>query len=147
MSIKININEKQYKIPDRLTVDQYHKAIQFDWSDTKYYPMIVAQLTGAPIKQLMLADEEAMTLAIAFIVKAMNDRNQCQIIDLDTMTFGQFVDLDVYVTGGLEQNFKAIIDIIVAPLENVNFGEIRRVVYDILVYNLNIHDCVFYILS
>ena len=40
-----------------------------------------------------------------------------------------------------------IIDIIVAPLENVNFGEIRRVVYDILVYNLNIHDCVFYILS
>ena len=46
MSIKININEKQYKIPDRLTVDQYHKAIQFDWSDTKYYPMIVSQLTG-----------------------------------------------------------------------------------------------------
>ncbi len=112
MSIKININKKQYKIPDRLTVEQYSKSIQFDWSDPKYYPMIVSQLTGAPIKQLMLADEEAMTLAIAFIVKAMNDRNQCQIIDLDTMTFGQFVDLDVYVTGGLEQNFSAIIDII-----------------------------------
>ena len=55
MSIKININKKQYEIPDRLTVEQYSKAIQFDWSDPKYYPMIVAQLTGAPVKQLMIA--------------------------------------------------------------------------------------------
>jgi hypothetical protein len=112
MSIKININEKQYKIPDRLTVDQYHKAIQFDWSDTKYYPMIVAQLTGAPIKQLMLADQDAMLLAIGFMVKAMNDRTECKMMDLDDITFGQFIDLDVYLTGGLDQNFKSIIDII-----------------------------------
>ena len=62
MSIKININEKQYEIPERLTVAQYSKAIQFDWTDPKYYPMVVAQLTGAPIKLLMQADEEAMTL-------------------------------------------------------------------------------------
>ncbi len=112
MSIKININKKQYEIPDRLTVEQYSKAIQFDWSDPKYYPMIVAQLTGAPVKQLMLAEQDAMLLAIGFMVKAMNDRKQCQMIDLDSMTFGQFVDLDVYLTGGLDQNFGAIIDII-----------------------------------
>lgn len=112
MSIKININEKRYEIPDRLTVEQYSKAIQFDWSDPKYYPMIVAQLTGAPIKQLILAEQDAMLLAMGFMVKAMNDRKQCQMIDLDAMTFGQFVDLDVYLTGGLDQNFSAIIDII-----------------------------------
>ena len=112
MSIKININKKQYEIPDRLTVEQYSKAIQFDWSDPKYYPMIVAQLTGAPVKQLMLAEQDAMLLAMGFMVKAMNDRKQCQMIDLDAMTFGQFVDLDVYLTGGLDQNFSAIIDII-----------------------------------
>ena len=112
MSIKININKKQYEIPDRLTVEQYSKAIQFDWSDPKYYPMIVAQLTGAPIKQLILAEQDAMLLAMGFMVKAMNDRKQCQMIDLDAMTFGQFVDLDVYLTGGLDQNFSAIIDII-----------------------------------
>ena len=112
MSIKININEKRYEIPDRLTVEQYSKAIQFDWSDPKYYPMIVAQLTGAPVKQLMLAEQDAMLLAIGFMVKAMNDRQKCKMIDLDSMTFGQFVDLDVYLTGGLDQNFGAIIDII-----------------------------------
>lgn len=112
MSIKININEKQYEIPDRLTVDQYHKAIQFDWQDPKYYPMVVSQLTGAPISLLMKADKEAMTLAISFVVKAMNDRQETKLMNLDGMTFGQFVDLDVYLTSGLDQNFKSIVAII-----------------------------------
>jgi hypothetical protein len=112
MSIKININKKQYEIPERLTVAQYSKAIQFDWTDPKYYPMVVAQLTGAPISQLSRANEEAMTLAIAFIVKAMNDRQELKMMDLDSMTFGQFVDLDTYIVGGLEKHFTAIIDII-----------------------------------
>ena len=112
MSIKININEKQYEIPERLTVAQYSKAIQFDWTDPKYYPMVVAQLTGAPISQLNRAHEDAMTLAIAFIVKAMNDRQECKMIDLDSMTFGQFVDLDTYIVGGLEKHYGAIIEIL-----------------------------------
>ena len=46
----ININSKRYEIPERLTIEQYQKAMAFDWEDPKYYPMIVSQLTGAPIK-------------------------------------------------------------------------------------------------
>ena len=112
MSIKININEKQYEIPDRLTVDQYHKAIQFDWSDPKYYPMVVAQLTGAPISLLMKADDEILHLGMGFVVKSMNDRKVCKMLDLDTITFGQWVDLDIYLTGGLDTNMEKIIAIL-----------------------------------
>jgi len=112
MSIKININNTKYEIPERLTVDQYSKAIQFDWTDPKYYPMIVSQLTGAPIKLLMQADEEAMTLAIALVIKAMNERQESKLIDLDSMTFGQFVDLDTYIVQGLDTHFKSITGIL-----------------------------------
>jgi len=112
MSIKININKTKYEIPERLTVDQYSKAIQFDWTDPKYYPMIVSQLTGAPIKLLMQADEEAMTLAIALVIKAMNERQETRLIDLDSMTFGQFVDLDTYIVQGLDTHFKSIAKIL-----------------------------------
>ncbi len=117
MSIKININKEKYEIPERLTVDQYHKAIQFDWQDPKYYPMIVSQLTGAPISLLMKADEDAMTLAIAFVVKAMNERQETKLMDLDAMTFGQFVDLDTYIVGGLDTNFKSIVNILAPDAE------------------------------
>ena len=40
-----------------------------------------------------------------------------------------------------------IVDIIVGNIDNVDFGELRRILYDILVYNLNIHDCIYWILS
>ena len=100
MSIKININDKQFAIPDRLTVAEYSKAIQFDWSDSKYYPMIISQLTGAPLFLMSKANDEILHLGMGFVVKSMNDRKECKMLDLESLTFGQWVDLDVYLTGG-----------------------------------------------
>ena len=57
---QININNKSYEIPNRLTIDQYQKAMAFDWEDPKYYAHIVSQLTGAPIDKLQQANEESM---------------------------------------------------------------------------------------
>jgi hypothetical protein len=110
--VTININNHKYKIPERLTVEQYHAALQFDWEDPKYYPMIVSQLTGAPIALLTKANEEAMTLAIAMIVKSMNDRQECKTLDLESLTFGEFVDLDVYLALGLDKHFLDIVGLI-----------------------------------
>ena len=112
MSIKININDKQFAIPDRLTVAEYSKAIQFDWSDSKYYPMIISQLTGAPLLLMSKANDEILHLGMGFVVKSMNDRKECKMLDLEGLTFGQFVDLDVYLTGGLDTNIEKIIEIL-----------------------------------
>ena len=106
--VTININNKSYRIPERLTVEQYHKALQYDWEDPKYYPMIVAQLIGISPSTLIGAKEEALTLAIAFIVKSMNERRECKTLDLEQLEFGQFVDLDVYLALGLDNHFMAI---------------------------------------
>ena len=112
MSIKININDKQFAIPDRLTVAEYSKAIQFDWSDPKYYPMIISQLTGAPLPLMSKANDEILHLGMGFVVKSMNDRKECKMLDLEGLTFGQWVDLDVYLTGGLDTNIEKIIAIL-----------------------------------
>ena len=110
--VTININNKSYRIPERLTVEQYHKALQYDWEDPKYYPMIVAQLIGISPSTLIGAKEEALTLAIAFIVKSMNERRECKTLDLEQLEFGQFVDLDVYLALGLDKHFMAIQELI-----------------------------------
>ncbi len=98
MSMTININDKKYEIPERLTREQYAKAIQFDWHETKYYPMIMAQLTGAPINLLLKSKKQAMYLGMALLVKSMNQRTECEMLDLDKITFGQFVDLEVMIS-------------------------------------------------
>ena len=114
---QININNVGYTIPERLTVEQYYKAIQFDWEDPKYYPMIIAQLTGAPLALLAKAGDESLTLAIALIVKSMNDRRECTMLDLEQIQFGQFVDLDVYLALGLDKHFSDITAILAPGVE------------------------------
>lgn len=110
--VTININNKAYKLPERLTVEQYHSMLQFDWEDPTFYPKIVGTLIGCNPLKLVNAPRESMVLAISFIVKSMNERKECKTIDMQAMTFGQFVDLDVYLSLGLEKHFKDIIELI-----------------------------------
>ena len=115
--VTININNKAYKIPERLTVEQYHSMLQFDWEDPTFYPKIVGTLVGCNPLTLINAPQESMVLAISFIVKSMNERKECKTIDMQAMTFGQFVDLDVYLSLGLEKHFKDIIELIAPKAE------------------------------
>ena len=108
----ININSKRYEIPERLTIEQYQKAMAFDWEDPKYYPMIVSQLTGAPIKMLKAAGEEPLTLAIALIVHQMNQRTKCKMKDLTEITFGEFIDLDVWISLGVDKHLQDMANIL-----------------------------------
>jgi len=41
----------------------------------------------------------------------------------------------------------SIVDTILNSQEDLNFSNLRQLLYDLLVYNLNIHDCIFYILK
>ena len=109
---QININNKAYKIPERFTIEQYQAAMAYDWEDPKYYPMVVSQLTGAPIKQLQAADEESLVLAIALIVHQMNVRTKCKLVNLDEITFGQFIDLDVWISLGVDKHLEAMAEIL-----------------------------------
>jgi hypothetical protein len=108
----ININSKRYEIPERLTIEQYQKAMAFDWEDPKYYPMIVSQLTGAPIKMLKAAGEEPLTLAIALIVHQMNQRTKGKMKDLTEITFGEFIDLDVWISLGVDKHLQDMANIL-----------------------------------
>ena len=115
--VKININNEQYAIPQRLTIEHYNTLLQFDWEDPKYYPLIVSQLVNAPLPLLAKADPVPLTLGIAFAVKAMNNRAEVEMIDLEEITFGQFIDLDVYLTIGIDKHFKDIAKILCPKAE------------------------------
>ena len=74
--------------------------------------MIISQLTGAPLLLMSKANDEILHLGMGFVVKSMNDRKECKMLDLEGLTFGQWVDLDVYLTGGLDTNIEKIIAIL-----------------------------------
>jgi len=108
MAHKLNINDQVYEIPERLTISQYQTLLSFDWQDPKWYPMIISQLTSAPIELLSKAPTDALSLGMSLVIAAMNQRTECKMMDLSNITFGQFIDLDVWFSLGLDKHLTEI---------------------------------------
>lgn len=108
----ININNEKYELPERLTIEQYQNCIGFDWENPVYYPKIVSQLTGIPLPLMKSVNEDGLVLAISLIVHSMNVRTPVNMKPLDSLTFGEFIDLDVWVNLGVDKHLAEIAQIL-----------------------------------
>lgn len=110
--VQLNVNEVSYKIPERLTLDQWREVAKWSFEEPKHWPRIIAAVTGADWRQLELGKDDAVALAIAFIVQLMNHRKPYRIKDFNTLTFGEFVDLDVWLTLGIDKHINDIVNML-----------------------------------
>lgn len=110
--IKLTIDKKKYGIPNRLTVKQWKQLISYDFSDYFQYSKIIASLIDAPVDKVAQCTEESQILAIGFIINLMNQRKEYVVRDFNEITFGEFVDLDVYIVMGIEKNLDPILEIL-----------------------------------
>jgi hypothetical protein len=109
---KLNIDQQSYKIPERLTIQQWCAAMSYDFEDPTFYPQIVAQVTGAPLQKLAKAKEEALVLAISLIVSKLNERRELKTLTLDNLLFGEFVDMDVWLNMGVNKHLQDMVDLL-----------------------------------
>lgn len=108
----MTIEGQVYKIPAELTVEQWAKAIKFDLGEPAYWPHIINAVTDAPIHLLKDVDEDSLELAVIFIATTMQQREAVEMMNLEAMTFGEWVDLDVYAAFGIDKHFQDILGII-----------------------------------
>jgi hypothetical protein len=109
---KLNIEDKSYLIPERLTIQQWCAAMSYDFEDPKFYPQIVAQVTGAPLPLLAKAPKKALILAISLIVSKLNERREKKELELDNLLFGEFVDMDVWLNLGVNLHLQDMVDLL-----------------------------------
>ena len=112
MAHKIHIDTEVYEIPDRLTVEQYAQVLAYDWQDPKWYPMILSQVSGAPAEVLMEVPTDSLSLGMSLVIALVNQREECPITQFTDLTFGQFIDLDVWLSMGLDKHLQSIAEII-----------------------------------
>ena len=110
--IKLTIDKKKYGIPNRLTVKQWKQLIAHDFSNYYEYSKIISCVTGADPDKVAQCTEESQILAIGFIINLMNQRKEYVVRDFNEITFGEFVDLDVYIVMGIEKNLDPILEIL-----------------------------------
>lgn len=118
--IKMDLNNRVYEIPDSLTVDQWRALIRWDITDESNWARLINIVTEAPIEELKEADRDGLELGIIFIATLMNKREEVAVKDFNHLKFGEWVDLDIYLTTGIEKRLWEILKVLEVEVENAH---------------------------
>ena len=86
--------------------------MKWDFERESHWPKILAAATGAPLEALEEVAEESLEIGIVFVAAVLNQRRQTEIKDFDTIKFGEWIDLDVYLNYGADKHLQEILDIL-----------------------------------
>ena len=118
---KIVIEGKEYKLPSSFTVDQWIELMQYDFENPKDWPKILAFLTEEDPEFLLKAGEDSLKLTTTVIVYKMNQRKEAKgMKDFNTILFGEFIDLDIWIAQGIRKNLKSILNILCPKIKRAD---------------------------
>ncbi len=115
--MQLILNNKTYTIPARLTVDQWTELMKWDFTDVSHWARAVSIVTGAPYDVLKYAPQEALELGASLLVELINQRAETTMKPLDELKFGEWIDLDIYISMGVTTNLKKMIKILNSETE------------------------------
>ena len=110
--IKVNVNEIEWQIPERLTVDEWIRIQKWDFTNEAHWPWIIHEVSSIDTEEFAGADPESMKLFIGFLIGAVNKRTQTEYKAFDEINFGQFVDLDCFLATGVEKTIQDILRVL-----------------------------------
>ena len=128
MSITANINDIKWELPERLTIEEWRQLQQWEFENPAHWPWIINTISSIPAEEFNNADPKSMQLFMGFIVSAMNLRTLKHQPKLEAMKFGQFVDLDCFVSLGIEKHIQDMLDIleVATPWANEALASIEQ---------------------
>lgn len=120
MKISFTIGDQTYNVPDAVTLELFEKATTWDINDLKQLKPFIATLTGAPLSQLNLLDEETFHIISGMCIQRI-DVNGSEVLeeiegyklkDFNKMSFGNLIDIDIYISMSVTQNISKLAAII-----------------------------------
>ena len=110
MAVTVNINDKKWEIPTRVTIEEWKDLQQWEFTNQGHWPWIVSAISSFDAKEFDGADQDSMQLFIGFLIAACNKRTLKVQPDFNQLKFGQFVDLDCFLALGVEKNIAQILE-------------------------------------
>lgn len=115
--IKLKLNYRTYKI-DRFTKDQWREIMALDLDEERNWPRVLGIATGQPWEKFHNTDQESLILGIGLVMNELGKRRECKIKDFTQLNLGEFVDLDVWISLGMEKHLDDILDMILLEPTN-----------------------------
>lgn len=124
MELKIKTEDGAYSFPEpRIS---HWKTMQKLANDRAMWSLLIASLTECPIAVANELSDEVKALLLNNFIERFEDRKE-PTVDFTKFNFGQFVDLDLWLSLGLEEHLHEICEVIFEdhdPLFNDSFDTI-----------------------
>jgi len=135
--VTVQINEVDYPLPLYFSVDQWVELVKWDLDEPKNWTKVLSVSTGCPLFDISDTPVDGMQLAMAFVVSGLKRRKECKHKPFSDLSFGQWVDLDVYLSLGVDKYLKEITNILVPEAKDAaealwvldNFINFRKYIY------------------
>lgn len=119
MKLEFTIDGETYRVPDYITVEIFERAILWDLEDLNNLKPFVATIVGCPLNHINRLDEEVLAFITGVCLQRMQVANTPleariglnDLINFDTMTFGQWIDLDTFFAKGVGRHLAQIVGI------------------------------------
>ena len=135
--ITLLVNDKPHELPLYVSIDQWSKLLKWDIQEPSHWPRMMSYLTNVDEAILRDADPQSLSLGASFIASILQRRQEVSYETFDKLVFGQWVDLDVYISMGVDKSLQDITNIIAPKSENAaqalyvvdKFMEYRTYIY------------------
>lgn len=110
--IKINLPTRTINYPETISVATLIEINKWDIDNKNNWKHITSLVIGCDVSELESADDAFMDMMLGFIIYTLNEREECPMNDLEKLSFGEFVDLEVYLSLNYMLHLESILKII-----------------------------------
>lgn len=113
------IKDNEYKIPERLTIKKWKEVRKFDINMDFTHNRILSIILAIPDDLIELIPDETKELTLTFLTSILfpmelfldkiEEFNGGEYINLDSITLGDFIDLEIYITDGFEKHVEDVV--------------------------------------
>ena len=112
MEFSFTIGTQEYTVPEVITTELFQSAMAWNIEDSKNLKPFVSVMSDCPLHQINLLDDATFEVILAICVTRIDfsdtelRRNigAYQLLDFNSMNFGQFVDIDMLISDGMAKH-------------------------------------------
>jgi len=116
--VTLNLPSGKYKLPKRLTIEQWMDCMQLDLQDPIFWSVALSKVTGAPLTELRDCPQEGLELGMGFLISLLGQQKRpLEFLPLDSIRFGEWVDLDVWAVWGPDKHMTDMMSILAPKVQ------------------------------
>lgn len=113
--MKLIVGDDEYKVPHYLTIEKWCELQKWSLENVNNHDKLISILMGVDILKVMTFPEEIKQTAI-FILSSIlfhkEKSNFGELRNFNEFNIGQFIDMEVYIAGGIHNYIEEIVELI-----------------------------------